>query len=74
MHTVSSTRSKGKTTWRSGHGEKSHQVGTLSGILTVVYFKNQNKAEAETTDEPNCGTYRQTLEENGTVYLLAQVH
>ena len=39
----------------SGRGEKSHQVGTVSGILTVVYFKNKDKkqkntAAAESTD------------------------
>jgi len=32
---------EGKTMWRDGRGRFSHQVGTVSGILTVVYFKNQ---------------------------------
>jgi len=55
--------------WRD---EESHQVGTVSGIFTAVYFKNRdNTAAAEPTGEPNCGTYRQTLEERETNYPSA---
>ena len=61
--------------WGNYGSGRSHQVGTVSGILTVVYFKNRNdKAVAEPTDEPNCETHRQALEESETAYPLAQMH
>ena len=67
---MSSVRAVGReeTVWQSDRGEKkSHQAGTVSGILTAVYFKNQNNtAAAEPEGKPNYRTYRQTLEEMKT--------